>query len=495
MMKKLMSLSLTALLIFILIGCGKETTTLTTVSESTTWSSTAIPFDLTIAEKVALLANPFNIGLFLTEESSTSVAINFELSEDEAGYIDYRLDGSEAYQTVEATKKPTMVGKKTVYLNEAVITNLLPGTTYEYRVRNASMTLMSDAHRFKTAESDPDGFSFMVLADPQETSEVGYMAFANGVYNVFDQVDEKPDFMMFVGDVVNDADVRSQWNFLFKYASMFLYDTPIVATAGNHDIAGISGTRMTDIEFDGYFNLPNNGPEYTAFDEIENDVRPADFDDGKTYSFDYDNTHFVSINTETLCDGTTSCAAMDVTNVDLLKTWLIDDLASNTQTWTIVFMHRGTYSLSYDTARVREQLVPIFEANDVDLVLSGHDHQYSRSIYKAASMIEFKRSDIYSRGTISLIENSVHDFNFNDYSTSLGVTYLVGNTSGTKYYGGDRSSGIDVQYRFLDENPVIPHITITDDYIKIVSYGMLKSSAIQIAVDEVYVLETVYLRK
>jgi len=494
-MKKHLIFWLSMLLLFTLIGCTEKTTTELTET-TTSWHYTYTPADQTYGEQVAVYANTYNIALFLTENPSTSIGINFELPEDGQGYVEYRILGTTGPITVVyATKKVNMVGRKTVYHHEAILSNLTPGTTYEYRISNDGGSIKSDAHQFVTPQANPTEFSFMVLADPQETSELGYMAFAHAILNVMDEVTQKPDFMMFVGDVVNDSDVRSQWNALFKYSSMFIYDTPIVATTGNHDVSGISGARMSDLEFDGYFNLPNNGPVYNAFDELEDDSRPANFDDGKTYSITYGNTHFVAINTETLCDGTTACAANDTTNVDQLKQWLNDDLSANESKWTIVFMHRGPYTLSYNTYMVRQELAPIFDAHQVDLVLSGHDHQYSRSVYKETNMVPFNRGDTYARGSLLLDPTDVLDSHFNNYSSSLGVTYVVGNTASTKFYGGDKASGIPVQYRFIDENPVIPQVIVSDTSIQVYVYGLLKSNAIQIEVDEVYLLESFTITK
>ncbi len=494
-MKKHLIFWLSLLLLFSLFGCTEKTTT--DVTDTTTgWHYTYTPSDQTYGEQIAVYANTYNIALFLTENPSTSMGINFELPEDGPGFVEYRILGTTGPTTVVyTTKKINTVGRKTVYHYETVLTNLTPGTTYEYRIFNESRSIVSDAHQFVTPQETPTDFSFMVLADPQETSELGYMAFAHAVLNVMDEVTQKPDFMMFVGDVVNDSDVRSQWNALFKYSSMFIYDTPIIATTGNHDIAGISGARMTDIEFDGYFNLPNNGPTYNAFDELESDVRPANFDDGKTYSITYGNTHFVAINTETLCDGTTACASNDTSNVQQLKEWLNADLSANESKWTIVFMHRGPYTLSYNTYMVRQELVPIFEAHQVDLVFSGHDHQYSRSVYIETNMVPFKRGDVYARGSLLLDPSDLLDSHFNNYSSSLGVTYVVGNTASTKFYGGDKASGIPVQYRYIEENPVIPHVIVSDSSIQVFAYGLLKSNAIQIEVDEVYLLESFTITK
>jgi len=62
--------------------------------------------------------------------------------------------------------------------------------------------------------------------------------------------------------------------------------------------------------------------------------------------------------------------------------WLDDHLASSTSQWKIVAMHHPVYSCGVHgpTARLKEYLEPILVRHKVDLVLSGHDHNYERTV-------------------------------------------------------------------------------------------------------------------
>jgi 3',5'-cyclic AMP phosphodiesterase CpdA len=61
--------------------------------------------------------------------------------------------------------------------------------------------------------------------------------------------------------------------------------------------------------------------------------------------------------------------------------WLDDTLAASTATWKIVAVHHPPYSAGYQGSNhaVRDNFVPLFERYGVQLVLSGHDHDYQRS--------------------------------------------------------------------------------------------------------------------
>jgi 3',5'-cyclic AMP phosphodiesterase CpdA len=61
--------------------------------------------------------------------------------------------------------------------------------------------------------------------------------------------------------------------------------------------------------------------------------------------------------------------------------WLKDTLRRTDARWRIVAMHHPPYSAGYQGSnrRAREIFSPVFERYGVQLVLSGHDHDYQRS--------------------------------------------------------------------------------------------------------------------
>lgn len=61
--------------------------------------------------------------------------------------------------------------------------------------------------------------------------------------------------------------------------------------------------------------------------------------------------------------------------------WLEETLATSRATWKIVALHRPPYSAGYQGSdlAIRERWTPILQRHGVQLVLSGHDHDYQRS--------------------------------------------------------------------------------------------------------------------
>ena len=64
------------------------------------------------------------------------------------------------------------------------------------------------------------------------------------------------------------------------------------------------------------------------------------------------------------------------------RAWLERTLADATERWRIVVVHHPPYSAGYQgsSEAVRAAFVPLFERYGVQLVISGHDHDYQRSV-------------------------------------------------------------------------------------------------------------------
>ena len=127
---------------------------------------------------------------------------------------------------------------------------------------------------------------------------------------------------------------------------------PVATTVGNHDADNANYTY--------HFNTPNNS-------ELgSNGIVGGD------YWFTYGNTLFMMLNTQD-------------TNTAEHKQFIEKAVAANPDCkWRVVTLHQDIYgsaehSNEPEITNLRYTLVPYFEENDVDVVLTGHDHAYSRS--------------------------------------------------------------------------------------------------------------------
>jgi len=130
---------------------------------------------------------------------------------------------------------------------------------------------------------------------------------------------------------------------------------PLFPTLGNHEYVTNMGQPYLD-----NFYLPANNPARTE----------------RFYSFDWGPVHFVALDS--------TCAVLgsvDVCKLALQKTWLAQDLAATKQPWKVVFFHHPPWSSGAHGSQLvmRREFGPMFEQYGVDLVLTGHDHNYERS--------------------------------------------------------------------------------------------------------------------
>ena len=85
------------------------------------------------------------------------------------------------------------------------------------------------------------------------------------------------------------------------------------------------------------------------------------------YFIDYQGVRFISLDSNT--------------ELEIQIPWLERALEQNPNTWTVVTFHHPMYSPASDRDNVelRQMWKPFFDKYRVDLILSGHDHTYSRT--------------------------------------------------------------------------------------------------------------------
>ncbi len=215
--------------------------------------------------------------------------------------------------------------------------SLEPDTIYCYEVADAAGTL-----------TQRTGFRTAPAADSDQP--VRFIAFGDSggggadQLALLDQMYTVPfDLMIHTGDLAYDDGTIDQYeNNVFGIYGDLFRNKPFFPASGNHDYHTMQGAPFREV-----FNLPGDNGE-------------------KWYSYDWGRVHFVALDTE----------ADYSTQMD----WLDRDLAANHMPWTVIYMHRPPYSSGAhgsDTT-LRYKLAPLLEKYGVQLVLSGHDHDYER---------------------------------------------------------------------------------------------------------------------
>lgn len=93
------------------------------------------------------------------------------------------------------------------------------------------------------------------------------------------------------------------------------------------------------------------------------------------YSFDYGPLHVVVLDTE--------LAFREPSRRQAQLTWLTSDLAATRQVWKVAVFHRSPYSAGGEhgsDVEVQAAFGPVFASSGVSLVLTGHEHDYERTL-------------------------------------------------------------------------------------------------------------------
>ncbi len=220
-----------------------------------------------------------------------------------------------------------------IYLVAAKIDGLEPGHLYCYQIVVDDVALTEPAP-FTTAAA-PDATVHFVAVGDVGTGGAAQLGIAKRM------LAEPFDFALVLGDLAYDSGSASQLDskFFAIYRDFMRY-VPVYPSIGNHE----RRTRLGRPYFEA-FVLPE--PE-------------------RYYSFDWGPIHFVAIDTT-------------LPNTTQLE-WLEQDLSSTKQRWVIAYGHHPSYtnSLRGPQKGVRRAFAKIFTEHHVDLVLTGHEHQYER---------------------------------------------------------------------------------------------------------------------
>lgn len=238
----------------------------------------------------------------------------------------------------------------TRYRFTAELDGLTPASSYGYR---ASM----DGERIGIARFETPGrssFEFLAFGDSGTGSAIQRQLAQRMLQHA------GAGFVVHTGDLVYPAGTYERYESLyFAYYEELMRNAPFFPCPGNHD----------------YYE--ENSIPYRALHAVP-DQTVQSKDQGRYYSFDWGNAHFVSLDTnESLFDAVAGTG-------DMLR-WLDADLAASHKFWRVVVLHHsayaeGAHSGEIEGKMIREHVSPILERHAVPLVLNGHEHSYQRSI-------------------------------------------------------------------------------------------------------------------
>ena len=238
----------------------------------------------------------------------------------------------------------------THFVQRATIPNLEPETRYVYRVRSGDS--VSPTFTFRTAPHRETPFAVAWWGDNHN----GTVTLKQHIANL---TAHGPDLIAVAGDMVNSGNSLTEWhNYWFKPLEhlQLAQTTPVIFARGNHD-----GEHALAYA---YSVLPGNE---------------------SWFAFDYGNSRFIFLDSETPSGASPEQFA-----------WLQAELSrpeTQNAAFRIVCFHRPPYANLWNGGGytgepfVRADWVPLFEQKRVDIVISGHAHNYNRGASNGVTYI------------------------------------------------------------------------------------------------------------
>lgn len=418
-----------------------------------------------------------------------------------------RLTNAKVY---EAEQKKAVTDKdETEYVsNKVIATDLKANTTYYYSYQKDGQWTAPE----KYTTDNGSKFSFIFVGDPQigssnelkgaateEFYNAQSAAVANDAFNwnttlnqAMEKTGNKASFVLSSGDQIQSTKKKSPnkaaWGSEIEYSGYLspevLKNLPVATTVGNHDADNANYTY--------HFNTAN-ASELGSNGKV-----------GGDYWFKHDNALFIMLNTQD-------------TNVEEHRQFIEQTVAANKDCkWRIVTLHQDIYgsaehSNEPEITNLRYQLAPIFEDNKVDVVLTGHDHAYSRTqilkgghktteytddefdpmldedmdagenpdtVYTAKENIKADTTDPSQKAYLNYL-NQVMDKDAIQQVTKKGTTVFnptgilymtAGSSSGSKYYDLVPRQQSYIANRWQQDVPTYSVIDITDTTFTINTY-------------------------
>lgn len=411
---------------------------------------------------------PAQLNVHVGEDAATSVNVTYttRVETDKTTIAVTKTAGGET-KYFEGTSYQGIGGK---YIHEIVVTGLEACTEYSYVVGDGFNECCGT---FKTAleQGDETVFTFAYLADTQVSNADNAEALGATLAKVNEM---NPDFVYLAGDITDRATNEAQWEWLFNNTGAFptggqdmFANSLIAVTQGNHD----------NNEMYQHINAPEEAGKIV-------------------YSFDYGTMKFISLNLEAAKSDANARAQQEAYLREAVA-----DAKANSQ-WTVVGFHKSLYTgashiVDSDIIAARKFWAPIFAELDIDMVLQGHDHVYSRGF-------------VTEEGTNA---NPDKDENGVIIQPDAPLYMVGGHAGGLKWYAKKNytvteGDPLTLDYAFLDVNSndigagssvlkeqIITMFTVSSEQVDAVTYAFKYDPAADAITTEPYVLDSFSVKR
>ncbi len=386
------------------------------------------------------------------------------------------MDGATEFEGTQ-TEAVTINGVK-YYSNKVIVKNLKADTNYYYQVMQNGKWQDTETYTTKSFSE----FSFLYVGDPQigasknqtsteqekmisagnevSSSAADNLAARNDGYNwnniLNDAVKDHSDvsFIVSAGDQVNAG--KNEREYAAYLGADALTSLPVATTIGNHD--------SVSNQYSLHFNNPN------AFSSKDANYIQGQTEAGTDYYYSYGNVLFIVLDTNNY-----NCA----THENVMKKAISENKDAK---WRIVVFHQDIFGSGYDHSDsdgmvLRTQLTPLMDKYDIDVVLQGHDHTYSRTYQLQGDGkdhtaygkdVDMKSADYITQNNCYQI---VDDTESGTVVNPKGTVYLEANSAtGSKFYNLIASKQDYISERSQTWTPSYSVVTVTDNSFSVKTY-------------------------
>lgn len=318
-------------------------------------------------------------GPWLHNASETTMSVTWITRQSVGAGLEYREKGSEKW----TRRWKSLYGKMdyTSDVHAFHLTNLKPGTDYEYRLlsqasqydTHARKTYVGkETYRFKTFDAARGTYSVMLAADIHgDYRDIGK--------RMYDRLDGKScDFFVFLGDQVYDNQNQPRYyvtdGYLDVVTKLWGPSKPTVFVRGNHDgwgrhAAESWATYQSRPDNRGYFAFLHGPVFYVVLDE------PSEYFKGCSEA------------TTEVKDSYKDDEAAWFRSLPATAGW-------KKAAFRVVLNHYTTRIGTQPSGWVRKELLPLFNGPDgIHLYICGHEHYHATSLPKMPGHFHDARYD------------------------------------------------------------------------------------------------------
>ena len=420
-----------------------------------------------------------------------------------------------AYNGMSSSVDASLTQGRTFCYNYVTVPGLQENTTYYYSVNKSGV--ITEPQEYKTGSFSD--VNILYFGDPQvgaskgQPQGEGKLSDADGAANTAARNDgfawdrtldialaHNPNinFAISAGDQVNKTGKAKEEEYAAYLSASALRSLPVATTIGNHD--------SLNPDYSYHFNNPNP-------------IGLGKTQAGGDYYYSYGPGLFIVLNTNNY----------NVAEHEQAIQMAIENFPD--KQWRVVTIHQDIYGSGLDHSDtdgmiLRTQLTPIFDKYDIDVVLQGHDHTYSRSklLYgdgQAHNSYEFRLNEAgddydwdnaYNRATGEKINlypdandaaaTAAHDafiqdnncYNLATDGSQMSVTnpqgtlYMTANSaSGSKYYELISAQQDYIANRSQNWLPSYSIINMTENSFKISTYQIADDGSVQ-TIDDTFTI-------